>query len=138
VLSNFVKKLGLLISLENKTLTRPDPSLCEINEITLVDQQSQETLAGESSFTSVSDNGCFISSADEHVLANWASLATPSEGLHLSLTYINHSALPINECSLRRRTYQETKAKMVLIQHLITSGKLLRQKFIVVRRIYNC
>jgi len=55
----------------------------------------------------------FISSADEHVLANEASLAVPSEGLHLTLTYINHSGLPINECSLRRRAYKETKAKMI-------------------------
>jgi len=61
----------------------------------------------------------------------------PSEGLNLTLTYINHSGLPINERSLRRRAHKETKAKMILIQHLITSRKLLLQTFIVVQRIYR-
>jgi len=52
----FYEKVRTFDLFQNKTFTRPDPSLCEINEITLVDQQSHETLAGESSFTSASDN----------------------------------------------------------------------------------
>jgi len=79
----------------------------------------------------------FISSADEHVLANYASCNAIGEGLHLTLTYINHSGLPINELSLRRTAYKETKVKMILIQHLITSGKVSLQSFIVVRLIHN-
>jgi hypothetical protein len=38
----------------------------------------------------------FISSADELVLANLASLAVQSQTLHLTLTYVNHSGFSIN------------------------------------------
>jgi hypothetical protein len=120
-----------------RTLTRPEPSLCKINEITLVNQQSPQTLSGYLGSLPLLITDLFISSANEFVLANLASLAVPSQGLYLTLTYVNHSGLSINECSLRRKAYNETKANMILMLHLIIPLKQLLQTFIIVRRIYN-